>query len=223
MWNVWSILNDVKLSQFLHIIEDRNVHIACITETWFDSSNGKFTATVKEAGYGIVHCFREKKRGGGTAVMYKKEFKVKPGDESSSKYESFEFSSIYVKHDSTNILIICIYRKQEVSCKTFCSELETYLDKMSEKNDELMIVGDFNIWVDVKANKEAKQLLNLMSAYGLTQIVQEPTHRNRHTLDHVYINPHITTLHHEVINDTLGLTTDHYPCILKLPIMTEKR
>jgi len=61
VWNVWSILNELKLNNFLQIIEDRNVHIACITETWLDANNGRFTATEKEAGYGIVHSFCENK------------------------------------------------------------------------------------------------------------------------------------------------------------------
>jgi exonuclease III len=215
VWNVWSILNEVKLNQFLQIIEDKKIHVACITETWFDSRNGKFTATVKEAGFGIVHSFRENKRGGGTALIYKKELKVKEGDESSSKYESFEFSSIYLKHEYNNILILCIYRKQEVPCKTFCCELESYLDEISDKTEELIIVGDFNIWTDVQGNKDAKKLSTLMSAYGLTQLITESTHRGGHTLDHVYINQQTTNLEHEVLQDTFGLTTDHYPSVLK--------
>ena len=115
IWNVWSILNELKLNTFLQIIEDKNIHLACITETWFDAKNGKSTATVKEAGYGIAHCVRDDKRGGGTAVIYKEELKVKEGECSGSKYESFEFSSIYLKHDASRIMIICIYRKQEVA------------------------------------------------------------------------------------------------------------
>ena len=61
-WNVWSILNSEKLDSFLQVLEDNGIHIACITETWFDSRNGKFTSTIKNAGYDIVHSYREKKR-----------------------------------------------------------------------------------------------------------------------------------------------------------------
>ena len=57
-WNVWSIANDEKLNNLLQICEDQRIDIACITETWFDSKKGKFTATIKEAGYEIVHDFR---------------------------------------------------------------------------------------------------------------------------------------------------------------------
>jgi len=80
------------------------------------------------------------------AVMYKDELKGKQGDASSSKYESFEFSNINLKHGSSNMLIVCIYRKQEVSYNTFWSDLESYLDQISGKTEDLIIVGDFNIW-----------------------------------------------------------------------------
>ena len=43
--------------------------IACVTETWFDSKEGKFTATIKKAGFEITHAYRENKRGGGVAIM----------------------------------------------------------------------------------------------------------------------------------------------------------
>ena len=70
-WNVWSILNDEKLSNFLQILEDQNFQIACITETWFNTRNGKFTAAIKEAGFKLIHSYREDKPGCGTLIMYK--------------------------------------------------------------------------------------------------------------------------------------------------------
>ena len=75
-WNVCSILNENKLKNVLQIFEDNNIDIACISETWFDSSNGKFTSTIKEAGFNIVHDHREDKRGGGSAVIYKNTLKL---------------------------------------------------------------------------------------------------------------------------------------------------
>ena len=35
-WNVLSILNENKLSNVLQFIEDNNIQVACICETWFD-------------------------------------------------------------------------------------------------------------------------------------------------------------------------------------------
>ena len=179
VWNVWSILNPVKLRSVLQVFEDNNIQIACITETWFDSDKGTFTSTIKGEGYKIHHSPRSDKRGGGTAIIYKENLKVKEGAASSSKYQSFEFSYIYLKNQATRILLLCVYRKQEIACKIFCRELEELLDVVSNTTEALLVVGDFNIWVDVERDGDAKKLTTLMSAYGLSQLIKEPTHKGR--------------------------------------------
>ena len=70
-------MGEQKLRNLLQFIEDSNVKIACICETWFDSQTGRHTAVIKEAGYEIIHANREGKRGGGVAIMYKESNKVK--------------------------------------------------------------------------------------------------------------------------------------------------
>ena len=114
------------------------------------------------------NCF---KRGGGTVVIYRNTLKIKEGGSSICKYESFEYSFIHLNNDSDKLLIICIYRKQEISCKSFCEELERFMDALPDKDEELIVVGDFNVWDDASKDPDAKILRKLMSAYGLTQIV----------------------------------------------------
>ena len=70
MWNVRSILKDLKLNNVLQVLEDNDIQVACLCETWFDSQNGTFTATIKAAGYEILHDNRDDKRGGGTEILY---------------------------------------------------------------------------------------------------------------------------------------------------------
>ena len=217
VWNVWSALNSEKLTNLLLLLEDKNIQVACITETWFDSITGKFTALIKERGFEIVHSVREGKRGGGTAIVYKKNLKVKPREASSSQYESFEYSSINLTCNSAKLLLICVYRKQEVSCKTFCAELEEYLDKTVDNNKELVVVGDFNVLADIEDDRDYLRLLSVMNSFGLSQLIHEPTHKSGHTLDHVYINQHSLTLDHLVHDESFGISTDHFPCTLKIP------
>ena len=217
MWNVWSILNPEKLRSVLQVLEDNQIQIACITETWFDAEKGIFTSAIKSEGYEIIHSPRSDKRGGGTAIIYKNNLKVKKGASSSSKYESFEFSYVYLKNQGTRIVLLCIYRKQEVACKIFCRELEELMDDVSNTTEALLVMGDFNVWVDVESNSDAKKLTTLMSAYGLSQLIKESTHKEGHTLDHLYHNEHMFTLSHTVHKDTFGISTDHLPCIVTIP------
>ena len=134
MWNVRSILNSTKLNEMLIILEDNDIDVAGVCETWFDAANGVFTSTIKNAGYEIIHGHREDKGGGGVAIIYKKQLKIKKGKGSTSKFKSFEFSYIIMNLSADwKILLICIYRKQEVSCKIFCDELELFLDEMADQ------------------------------------------------------------------------------------------
>ena len=213
---MWSILNDTKRSNVLQVLDDYHIEVACISETWFDSKNGKFTADIKEAGYEIVHGYREDKRGGGIAILYKKTLNAKPGEASSMKYMSFEFSSLVLSTSRAKILLVSIYRKQEHSCNIFCDELEKYIEGIFHKGDTILLVGDFNVWVDVKGDRDAKKLLKLMNAFGLTQLINEPTHRDGHTLDHLYVNPFQMDLKYEVI-DNMDIKTDHYAIVVSLP------
>lgn len=41
----------------------------------------------------------------------------------------------------------------------------------------VVVVGDINVWIDVKDNSDAIRLKTLMSAYGLSQMDTEKTHR----------------------------------------------
>ena len=210
-------MNEEKLNNVLQVFEDNNIHIGCVTETWFDSQKGKFTATIKEAGYNIFHSHREDKKGGGTAIIYQNKLNVKQGKASSMKYQSFEFTYVYLRNHSTKILLLCVYRRQEVTCKEFCVEFEKFFDDISGSAEVLIVVGDFNVWFEKEGNNDTKKLRTLMNAYGLNQMIQEPTHRGGHTLDHIYVNDSQTKLKYSVQEGTFGITTDHYPCIIELP------
>ena len=113
---------------------------------------------------------------------------AKQGDASTSEFFSFEYSYFYLNSVKSKILLACIYRLLEVSCNTFCEELELFLEIIFAKADILILVGDFNVWVDIEDDIDSKKLMNVMNAYGFSQLVHEPTHICGHTLDHVYVN-----------------------------------
>ena len=127
VWNVWSIANPEKLNNLLQIMEDRNISIACITETWFDKKTGPFSKTIRDAGYKLNHAYRENKRGGGCAIIYKEKLAIKDGDASSSSFESFEYANVTLTLKSgRKLLIVCLYRKQEVPMKRFSEEMTAH-------------------------------------------------------------------------------------------------
>ena len=72
------------------------------------------------------------------------------------KYMSFEFSFLILTTSRSRILLVSIYRKQEHSCNIFCDELEKFIEGIFHKGDTILLVGDFNVWVDVKDDRDAK-------------------------------------------------------------------
>ena len=211
------MMDSEKRNNILQFIEDNDINVACISETWFDAQNGIFTSSIKEAGYDLIHGHRENKRGGGTAIIFKKTSDVKPGEASTTKFTSFEFSYIILKVDKSKIVLVCLYRKQELPCNLFCEEVEKLMETISNKGDIVILVGDFNLWDDVEGDKDADDFRNLMTTYGQSQLIREPTHREGHTLDHVYVNQYQMELKCTVMKEMFGITTDHYPIIIELP------
>ena len=215
---MWSIANAEKLSNFLQIIDDKQIGIACIAETWFDRKTGPFSKTIRDAGYEINHAYREGKRGGGSAIIYKKDLHIKKGEASSSDYLSFEYSWVTLSLNvGRKLIIVSLYRKQEVAFKIFHEELTSFMDKLMNIGRCLLIVGDFNVWADDQEDNDNVVLTDLMNSFGLIQKIGDPTQRSGHTLDHMYLNPYQLECPHCVTNENFGLTTDHYPIIVDIP------
>ena len=63
----------------------------------------------------------------------------------------------------------------------------------------MIVVGDLNLWIDVEGNNNVQKVVTLMNGYGLSQIIDKPTQRSGHTLDHVYVNPFQMELRYKVL------------------------
>ena len=94
---------------------------------------------------------------------------------------------LYVK-TSNHVQLIAIYRPEvdEKKKKPIAEFFEDLLDLtddyvLSEK--ELLIVGDLNLCVNDNNSSEGVRFLDLLSSINLVQHVDEPTHRNGHTLN----------------------------------------
>ena len=69
LYNAQSLCN--KIHDFIAVLQDSDIDIAAITETWLTAHKNTITSELKVAGYNIMHAFRENKRGGGVAIIHK--------------------------------------------------------------------------------------------------------------------------------------------------------
>ena len=66
---------------------------------------------------------------------------------------------------NVKVQLICVYRQQEISTKLFCEELNRFIDSVFHQGDKMIVVGDFNVWVDDANDNDTKVLLKMMNAY----------------------------------------------------------
>ena len=59
------------------MLEDNDIDVACVTETWMTEQKNHVTSLLSEAGYHIVHWNREVQKGGGIAIIYRHFLSVK--------------------------------------------------------------------------------------------------------------------------------------------------
>ena len=197
---------------------DKEIGIGCFTETWFSSLSNSTTAIIKDAGFDIVHCYREK-RGGGVAVIWntrlEKQIKISPISDS---FETFQFQNV-VFQGKFKMNILCIYRLQETPFKLFIEELNNLISQQIAHRP-LLLTGDFNVHFEKTDLSDVKSLMYLASSFGLTQFVVGPTHKLGHTLDLVFANSHVFEM--DKIESQCYDVSDHFPVFFKLP-NTEKQ
>ena len=104
----------------------------------------------------------------------------------SAKFDSFECFAATLT-SGTAVHLVVIYRPlpskaNRSSDKKFFDEFATYLESHTDTK-HLVIVGNFNVHLDLPTNPATIQLRNILDDMNLVQHVLDATHIARHTLD----------------------------------------
>ena len=133
---------------------------------------------------------------------------------------SFEASEWLVNPAATTRLrVVIVYRppysvKHPVSTSTFITEFSDYLESLVMSSEPLLILGDFNIHMDLPDDTDCRNMSDLLVSMGLKQHVLQPTHELGHTLDLI-----ITRISDIIIAGrpyTGELFSDHFPVFCQL-------
>ena len=141
LYNPRSINN--KVDSLMSFLYDKNVDIAAICETWITDQNNPTTSAIKSYGYSIRHNFRENRRGGGTALIYRNSVKLTRMSYQRI-FESFEVILCTLKTDFGKVVFIVMYRTGNVT-SIFNRELDLLLSDVSMKADTYILAGDLNL------------------------------------------------------------------------------
>jgi exonuclease III len=181
-------------------------HILALTETWLKVRDFYEPAEICPPEYTILREDREERKGGGVAIMCKKEYK--PNRIKTGAYHSFEHLSVKLKSTPFFLRIVVIYTPPSSSIKTFLSDFGSFLEDNALSGSPFILAADFNLhWEDAQ-NKDTERFREILSAFGLSQHISESTHIKGHVLD-LIITRYLD--HIAVMNPTIGeLLSDHH-------------
>ena len=214
-WNVQSLCNNTD--KVLQCLTDNGIEIACITETWMSSENNHTTSIIKSFGYSITHFYTENCRGTGVAILFKNTLKVKPFSKFSSVFDSFQYRCVEISvKNQPSILLFVIYRCQEFTKDTFEQEFKHLLNFCDLTSYNILLVGDFNYHFEKTSDNTVIRLTNLISTYGLSPLIEVPTHRKGHTLDQIFVNTwELDVFIKEIVDINIS---DHFPIYCDVPL-----
>ena len=123
--------------------------------------------------------------------VYRNSLTVKKID--AGEKTSFEFSEWTVQSASHNLRIIVIYRppysdEHRVAMSTFFAEFADYVETILLSNEQLLILGDFNIHIDVAGDSDANKLSDFFESVGLQQHVEQYTEQYTDVQGHTLIS-----------------------------------
>ena len=88
-----------------------------------------------------------------------------------------------VKSTKTSLKIIVIYHPRASALHPFLAEISTYLSDITVAREDIIIVGDFNLHLELPNETGVKEFTRLLAENNLVQHVTKHTHRAGHTLD----------------------------------------
>ena len=173
-----------KIPHILYLILENELDILVITETWLYSSQTALMNAITPEGYTIFSNPRDDRVGGGVAIICRKDFRCEiKGCPSLSK--SFEYFQLDMIFNSKTVSIFPVYRPEPntENMNTFFHEFSSLLETLTIVPHDSLILGDFNIHVDIQDNYNSKKLMEILETFNLNQHVMEPTHESGHILD----------------------------------------
>lgn len=194
--NFRSLNNKVK--DMKDFIKGKKLDVFLITETWLKPKNESQLTDASEK-FKVFHNMRTEKGGGGVAIVVLRDGM---GDMKRVNFENFhpttfEHVASNLKHSTweQHVLFITVYRPPESSVATdptiskykkFRKDFEELLTKAEEKNNRIIVNGDFNLWLESDTNSKASNFKKLLNEKGFEEKVKGVTNKYGHTLDQVF-------------------------------------
>ncbi len=163
------------------LVHSKNIDVLSITETWLTNKETRASlADVTPAGFSFHQVPRSGRSGGGVALFVSSHFTFDAI--SIPAKASFEAICGRISDRKTCFNILNIYRPPGAS-NQFLEDIQDVLAHLASLPHDLVILGDFNLHVDLKSNPASLRFMEMLTFFDFHQYVDFPTHILGHTLD----------------------------------------
>ena len=183
--NAQSVKNKDQL--IADCIFNSKANYTVITETWLKDTDNTWMEGSDLNQNGLKIWTRNRiGRIGGLALVTHQHTRVK--EVTSHTYDSFEHGIWLVKHPGITLTICGIYRlhpsaQNKLTINQFLDEFTEFTTDVITQHTNPIFIGDFNVHVNDLINPDTEIFIDMMSALGLDQHIDFPTHKSGNTLD----------------------------------------
>ena len=204
-----------KVARFICFLEDHEIELAFISETWLADASNPSTATLKDSGFSIIHSYRSDKQGGGTAIIHKTGLSIS-NCTFASEVTTFEYICTLIKQNNhLPVLAVSIYRPgSQHLTPQFFNELNNFLGIVSSKHDSIILCGDLNVHFENVGDKQVIECNTILQSYGFINHVNQPTHILGGTLDQICTMG--VSVSSTVVDKSDSIGSDHYPILSRI-------
>ena len=175
------------LQNLLQTINNFPFSVIGVTETWLYSNSPPL---FNIPNYKMIRADRQGQTGGGVALYILERFDLKIRNDIT--IEESEVLFIEISLCTKNIIVGVIYRPPNNNIEIFSESLERNLNKLTNENKHIFLLGDFNINMLPNSQIDKGDIFNnLLSSFSFNPHINKPTRINRisHTLiDNIFSN-----------------------------------
>ena len=168
-----------------------NLHFLVISETWLKEEDEHWVATSSLATdeYRIQTINRQGKQGGGVALLHKNRYQV-TRNHNAPQLDLLEYGIWSTRVRNKILTIAGLYHPPLGNTRNtparFLDQVSELVQYLFTNHKNLVLLGDFNIYINRLDNQDTQAYIDTMEALGLVQHINQPTHQLGNTLDLIY-------------------------------------
>lgn len=218
--NIQSVRN--KTFNIRDLINDECLDILAITETWLSDSDLAVISEMTPDTHTFLHTTRQTGRGGGVGVFICKAVK-KIRKCAIDRPDSFEVVQVQCEVNGKKITLIVIYRPPNLSMYNFIYELKTYLDTIDMVSSNVIICGDFNVWMDDLNARYVTDFVDMIESFNLVNVVNEVTSIGGHTIDLILVDKDNNMLQDVQVENIFSISPVHKLISFSMQLSIERK